>query len=160
MSGRDFPLMCHSSIIQKCGDLRDVVSVQSLLTRHLSALLNQPLASKCRHCSGNRLQSTWSMAALTWIWFEIFPSTHILPLLTLTFDQFGEPQTFKLVAIVYLGEAHFIICWCDYLGVWWKHDGRRHQGAPVVDVINNKSDLRHCEGKEMTVLVYSFQHDM
>lgn len=100
------------------------------------------------------------MAALTWIWFEIFPHTHILPSLVLTFDQFGEPQTFALTAVVYLGEAHFIARWRDHSGTWWKHDGRKQQGAPVVDVINDESDLRRCEGKEMTVLIYSFQHDV
>ena len=36
---------------------------------------------------------------------------------------------------------------------------KRH-GAPVVDIINNESDLRRCEGREMTLLIYLFQHDI
>ena len=67
------------------------------------------------------------MAALTWIRFEIFLRTHILLSLALTFDQFGEPWTFALAVVIYLGEGHFIVHWHDHLDTWWKHDGRRRR---------------------------------
>ena len=157
----DLSFMCHRSVIEKFGDLHNVIGVHSLVTQQLASLLEPPSNSnsKCRHCHGDRVQSTWSMAELTWIWFEIFPHTHISPSLALTFDQFGEPRTFTLTAVVYLGGAHFTVRWRDHLSVWWKHDGCKHCGAPVIDTINDESDLRQCDGRRMCFLIYSFQHD-
>ena len=60
---------------------------------------------------------------------------------------------------LYHGNAHFTAHWHDHLGVWWKHDGRKHCGAPVVNTINDESDLHQCDGSRMTLLIYSFQHD-
>jgi hypothetical protein len=99
------------------------------------------------------------MAALTWIWFEIYPNTCVSPSLTLTFDQVGEPRAFTLTAVVYLGGAHFTARWYDHSGAWWKYDGRERHGAPVVEVINDESDLRRCDGRPMCFLIYSFEHD-
>jgi hypothetical protein len=156
---RNLSFICHRSIIEQFGDIRNMVGVQSLVTQHLTSLLDRPLASRCDHCFGDHVQSTWSMAALTWIWFDIFPGTHISPSFTLTFDQFGEPQTFTLTAVIYLGGAHFTARWRNHLGVWWKHDGYKNCGAPVVDAVNGESDLRWCDGRRMSFLIYSFQHD-
>jgi len=86
------------------------------------------------------------MAALMWIWFKIFPGTHVSPSLVLVmFGQFGECRTFTLTAVVYLGNAHFTICWHDHSGVWWKHDGREYRSSPVVDVIHGELNLHQCD---------------
>jgi len=157
---RELSFMCHPSVIEKFGDPRNVIGeVHSLVTQQLTSLLDRPLTSNCGHCSGNHIQSTWTMAPLTWIWFKIPPGTHVSPSLTLAFDQFGEPRMFTLAAVVYLGRSHFTTCWRDHSGVWWKHDGRKHHGAPVVDTINYKSDLCQSDGHQMSILIYSFQHD-
>lgn len=156
---RTFSFMCLPSIIEKFGDLRNMISVQSVVTQELAFLQGQPLTSKCNCCSGDHVRSTWSAAAHTWIWFEIYPNTRISPSLILTLNQFSEPQTFKLAAVVYHGAVHFTARWRDDSGVWWKHDGREHRGSPVVDEIHDESDLRRCDGRRMSFLIYSFKHD-
>jgi hypothetical protein len=157
---RSFAVMCLPTATRGFGNAHNAIGVQSVVTRELASLLGQQLTSKCGRCSGDHIQSIWSMAALTWIWFEIYPNVSVLPSLALTFDQFGEPRTFTLTAVVYLGGAHFTARWRDHLGVWWKHDGRKHHGSPVVDVINSESDLCECNGRRMCYLIYSFEHDI
>ena len=157
---RNINHICHPSVIEKYWRIRDTVSIQSVVTQELSSILDQPLISKCTRCPGYHTQSTWSMAALTWVWFEIFNDTHILPSLTLTMDRFGEPRTFVLTAVMYLGGAHFTARWRDHSGIWWKHDGIERNGAPVVDGVNSESDLRQCDGRRMSHLIYSFEHDV
>ena len=90
---------------------------------------------------------------------QVEESTNVSPSLTLTLDQFGEPQTFKLIAVVYFGGVHFTARWWDHSDVWWKHDGCEHHGSPVVDVITNESDLCQCDGRRMCFLIYTFEHD-
>ena len=149
-----FSAMCHAS-----GDPHNAISVQSVVTQRIASLFGQPLISRCGGCSGRQVQSTWSMAALTWVWFEIFVNSHVSPSFTLTFDQFGEPRKFTLAAVVYFGGVHFTARWRDHLGVWWKCDGREHYGSPVIDVISTESDLLQCDGRRMSFLIYSFEHD-
>jgi hypothetical protein len=156
-----FAIMCLPSTTPEFGNARNApISFQSVVTHRLTSVLGGQLTSKCSRCSGDHVQSAWSMAALTWIWFEIYPNVCDLPSLTLTFDQFGEPRTFTLAAVVYLGGAHFTARWHDHSGVWWKYDGREHHGSPVVDVINSESDLCQCDGRRMCYLIYSFEHDI
>ena len=86
------------------------------------------------------------MAALTWLWFEIFRYSNISLSLTLTFSQFGEPQVFvALTGVVYFGDVHFTTHWHDHSGVWWKCDGSKHHVSPVVNVTNTESDLLQCK---------------
>ena len=99
------------------------------------------------------------MATLTWIWFEIFPDTRVSPSLTLVFDQFDEPRIFTLTAVVYLGGIHFTTRWRDRSGVWWKYDGRERHGTPVIDTINDESDLRQYDRRRMCSLIYVLEQD-
>lgn len=146
---RSFSFMCSPSVIRKFGDPYSAISVQSVVTQQLAFLLGRPLTSKCSRCSGDHIQSSWSVTTLTWIWFEIPEGTRISPSLTLAFDKLGEPRTFTLMAVVYLGGAHFTTRWRDRSGIWWKHDGLERRGSPVVDTINNESDLRWCDSRRM-----------
>ena len=53
--------MCHASIIGKFGDIHNMISIQLVVIQQLALLMGEPLTSQCNCCSGDCVQSTWSM---------------------------------------------------------------------------------------------------
>ena len=125
------------------------------LQEWVSGFIDHKASLSSRFCSGcdTEYSQTRSFLQPSWIWFEIFVGqTHVvLP----SFELSLSSHAYRLAAVIYGDNCHFVARLSTRTGTWWYYDGRVNGGRPVADSIARKEDLLTCGDRyTMHALVY------
>jgi len=125
------------------------------LQEWVNGFINHKASSSLPSCSGcgAEYSKTHSFLRPPWIWFEVFVGkTHVvLP----SFELSLSSHTYRLAAVIYGDNCHFVARLSTRSGTWWYYDGQVNGGRPAVDSISRKEDLLTCgDGYTMNALVY------
>ncbi|KAF9779748.1 hypothetical protein BJ322DRAFT_1086264 [Thelephora terrestris] len=110
--------------------------------------------SRCSRCQGQNKVRCLEMPDVPWIWFEREKSSPVGPSLALTFDSPSQRLSYSLRSIIYAGQNHFTIRFCEQSGKWWRHDGQIASGVPQPDNIQSESQLLMSGARFACIFIY------